>query len=145
MRINLHKILQTRIKNLDKQIKEEIITRDSAPTPMQSGSDKTRQVAEQMIDSLLQEKKNLLNFKRILDNLPKFNNQASLNTIVSLKSIVEKKTFLLVPEGLGGVIVNGIFLLSINSPLAKKILNQKTGFSFISKDVTYQIDSTIPN
>ena len=146
MKINLEKIIQDRLSSLDRQIKEEIITRDLAPTPMQSGSDKTRQVAEQMIDSLHQEKKNLLNLKKSLSRFPKFNKTATLNSLVTLKSHqAGEKTYLLVPEGLGGSTVNSVFLLSINSLLAQKFLNQKTGFQFNFNDISYQITSIQPN
>ena len=145
MKIELKKILKTNIDRIDKQIKEEIITRNSAPTPIQSGSDKTRQVAEQMIDSLHQEKKDLLVIKKTLVNLPKFNQNASVNTLVTLHSYGKEKIFLLVPEGMGGVSVDEVFLLSIKSPLVKKFIGKNLGFKFNFNNSPYKIVSIQPN
>jgi hypothetical protein len=145
MKVSLDKVLEQKLSSLDRQIKEEIIARDSAPTPMQSGSDKTRQVAEQMIDSLHQERKSLLSLKNILKKPLVFERKASLNTLVTLNSSVGEKTYLLVPEGLGGHTINDIFLLSVKSPLAKAFLNKKESFMFGFHQTSYQILSIKTN
>lgn len=145
MNINLDKLVQNHLHRIDRQIKGEIITRNSSPTPIQSSSDKTRQVAEQMIDSLYQERNKIIAIKKKLTNLPKFNQTASLNTFVTLQSKEEKKTFLLVPEGVGGISVDEVFLLSSKSPLVQNFLGKTLGFKFTFNNSAYEIVSIQSN
>jgi len=143
--IDLHFVLQEKNDLLDRQLAEAKFTRDHAATPTESHSDKTRQNAEQLMDSLSDAKKRLELLRHVLAKLPPFNNLATANTLVTLRTPPGKKNFLLVPEGLGGQTINNTFLLSVESPLAKSFLNQKIGFTFTFNGGAYQIISTNPN
>ncbi len=146
MKVNLSEILHNRLNSFNRQIKQAIYARNHAPDRNEARYDSSRGEQENLLDSLSQEKKNLLNLKKSLSRFPKFNKTATLNSLVTLKSHqAGEKTYLLVPEGLGGSTVNSVFLLSINSLLAQKFLNQKTGFQFNFNDISYQIASIQPN
>lgn len=143
--IDLNKILDQKIDILDRQIADAKFTRDHAATPTESHSDKTRQNAEQLIDSLGDAKKKLELLKFSLDKFPPFKGLATPNSLVTLRTPLGVKKFLLVPEGLGGQTVDDVFLLSSASPLAKLFLNQKVGFTFDFNGGTYQIVFLHPN
>ena len=143
--IDLHFVLQEKNDLLDRQLAEAKFTRDHAATPTESHSDKTRQNAEQFMDSLSDAKKKLLSLHPSLAKLPPFKNLATTNTLVTLRTPLGKKNFLLAPEGLGGQTINNTFLLSVESPLAKSFLGQKAGYTFTFNGGAYQIISTNPN
>ena len=143
--IDLHFVLQEKNDLLDRQLAEAKFTRDHAATPTESHPDKTRQNAEQLMDSLSDAKKRLELLRHVLAKLPPFNNLATANTLVTLRTPPGKKNFLLVPEGLGGQTINNTFLLSVESPLAKSFLNQKAGYTGSSNGGAYQIISLHPN
>lgn len=128
--IDLTEILAKKLALLDRQIADEKFTRDHAATPTESASDKTRQNAEQMLDSLADARKKLRLLEISIKNLPPFNNLATLNALVTLRTPLGLKEFLLVPEGLGGQSVDNVFLLSVASPLAKLFLGHKIGHTF---------------
>ncbi len=143
--IDLRQILQEKLGLLDRQLAEEKFTRDHAATPTESHSDKTRQNAEQFMDSLNDAKKKLKLLEIELNRLPALSNLATANTLVTLETPLGTKNFLLVPEGLGGQTVGDAFLLSIKSPLAKSFLNQKIDYAFSFNGGTYQIILLAPN
>ena len=62
--IDLITLLEEKIKKLDLQIADVKFERDHSATPMESASDKSRQLAEQLMDALSDEKKVLLLLKR---------------------------------------------------------------------------------
>lgn len=143
--IDLHQVLQDKRDLIDRQLAEAKFTRDHAATPTESASDKTRQNAEQFMDSLSDAKKKLKLLDLSLNKLPSFNNLAALNTLATLRTPLGNKEFLLVPEGLGGQNIDGVFLLSVESPLAKSFLNQKQGYTFTFNGGGYQIIFLHPN
>ncbi|HLE49797.1 MAG TPA: hypothetical protein VI791_01475 [Patescibacteria group bacterium] len=143
--IDLHFVLQEKNDLLDRQLAEAKFTRDHAATPTESHSDKTRQNAEQLMDSLSDAKKKLHLLEAELAKMPPFAGVATVNTLITLRTPLGTKNFLLVPEGLGGQSVSGVFLLSVESPLAKSFLNQKIGFTFTFNGGAYQIISLNPN
>lgn len=143
--IDLHQVLQEKLDLLDRQLAEARFTRDHAATPTESGSDKTRQNAEQLMDSLGDAKKKLKLLGLSLNKLPPFNNLAATNTLVTLRTPPGNKEFLLVPEGLGGQSVGSVFLLSVESPLARSFRGQKVGYTFTFNGGGYQIIFLHPN
>lgn len=143
--IDLHQVLKEKTDLLDRQLAEAKFTRDHAATPTESHSDKTRQNAEQLMDSLSDAKKNIQQLRLSLTKLPPFKNIAIVNTLVTLRTPPGTKTFLLVPEGLGGQTIGDTFLLSVSSPLAKSFLNQKVGHTFAFNGGAYQIIFLNPN
>lgn len=143
--IDLHQVLQDKRDLLDRQLAEAKFTRDHAATPTESHSDKTRQNAEQLMDSLNDAKKKLKSFEIELNKLPQFSNTATANTLVTLRTPLGIKNYLLVPEGFGGQIIADTFLLSVTSSLAKAFINQKVGHTFSFNGGTYQIISLNPN
>jgi len=145
MYVDLNTILKEKITFLDNQIKEAEKTRDSAPSPMESKSDKTRQDFERLIFSLQDEKRNFIHLQKNLVKLPKFTSKVNLNTQVTLKSEAGEKSFFIVPEGLGGITVNNLYLLSDKTPLAKCFLNQKINHQFTFNNTNYKITSIKEN
>ena len=143
--IDLPQVLKEKIDLLDRQLVEAKFTRDHAATPTESHSDKTRQNAEQLMDSLSDAKKRLEVLRLTLSKLPPLKGLATTNTLVTLRTPLGKKDFLLVPEGLGGQTINDTFLLSVESPLAKSFLNQEVGHTFTFNGGSYQIVFLNPN
>lgn len=143
--IDLKNILSKKIYTLDKQIEEMKYVRDNAATPTESGSDKTRQNAEYLVDSLNDARNQLIPLDKELNNMPAFNKLASLNSLVTLRSTDESRTYLLAPDGLGGENIDGIFLISIATPLAKSFINQKVGFHFSFNNMSFDIISISDN
>lgn len=143
--IDLHQVLQGKRDLLDRQLAEAKFTRDHAATPTESHSDKTRQNAEQLMDSLNDAKKKLRALELELNRLPPFTNTATANTLVTLRTPLGVKNFLLVPEGFGGQTIGDTFLLSTFSALAQVFLDQKIGYTFAFSGGTYQIIFLNPN
>ncbi len=143
--IDLRQILQDKRDLLDRQLAEAKFTRDHAATPSESGSDKTRQNAEQLMDSLNDAKKKLRLLEIELTKLPSFANLAAANTLVTLRTPLGVKNFLLVPEGFGGQTIGDTFLLSVSSTLAQSFLNKKVGYTFSFNGGVYQIIFLNPN
>ena len=143
--IDLHQVLKEKNDLLDRQLTEAKFTRDHAATPTESHSDKTRQNAEQLMDSLSDAKKSLQQLRLSLAKLPPFKNLTTVNTLVTLKTPTGNKNYLLVPEGLGGQTIGDTFLLSIASPLAQAFANRKVGYTFTFNGGAYQIIFLNPN
>lgn len=143
--IDLKKLLSRKIYTIDKQIEEMKHVRDNAATPTESGSDKTRQNAEYLVDSLNDARQQLILLEKELNNMPAFNNFASANSLVTLRSTDDPKTYLLVPDGLGGENIDEVFLLSIDTPLAKTFIYQKVGFHFSFNNISFDIISISEN
>lgn len=143
--IDLRQVLQDKRDLLDRQLVEAKFTRDHAATPTESHSDKTRQNAEQLMDSLNDAKKKLLLLEKELSKFPPFKGLAIVNTVVTLRTPLGTKNFLLVPEGLGGQTISDTFLLSTSSALAQSFLGQKVGYTFSFNGGVYQIIFLNPN
>lgn len=143
--IDLSNILDEKLALIDHQLEQAKFTRDHAATPTESGSDKTRQNAEQLMDSLSDAKKKLQLLRHSLAMLPPFKNIAAVNTLATLRTPLGSKNFLLVPEGLGGHTIGDTFLLSEKTPLAQMFLGKKVGHTFTFNGGTYQIVFLNPN
>jgi hypothetical protein len=143
--INLQEILEQKLVTLQKQLKSIQQERNSAATPIESRSDQTRSLAEQLHSSLQRQYNTLEHLGPQLLKIPLTLHRASLNTLVTLVSDKTIQCYLLVPDGLGGDRVGKTILLSIASPLAQQFLNQSVGFKFTFNSVSYVIDSIVPN
>src|SRR3989344_2827997 len=137
--IVLRQVIEEKTDLLDRRLAEAKFTRDHAATPTESHSDKTRQNAEQLMDSLGDAKKKLHLLEIEVNRTPPLNSLATVNTLVTLRTPLGTKNCLLVPEGLGGQTINDIFLLSVASPLAKLFLGQKVGYIFTFSGGAHQI------
>lgn len=118
--IDLQKILLDKINKLDLQIASAKFDRDHSATPMESASDKSRQLAEQLMDALLDEKKKIVFLKRNISS-----NQNI--TSYSVETPTGERMFTIVHQGLGGSIVDGSTLISQDSPLALRLSHSKIG------------------
>jgi hypothetical protein len=145
MAINLNNIIDKQIKILKAHITETKRERDNAATAMESHSDQTRQIKDQLFHALEEKLQNLLKIKKSLTNKHTFSNKAELNTLVTLQSSSGISKYLLVPEGLGGLKEEDVFLLSISSPFAQNILHQKINYKFNFNQIDYLITDIIPN
>lgn len=128
--IDLLSILEEKIKKLDLQIADVKFERDNSATPMESHSDKSRQLAEQLMDALIDEKKNLVLLKRRSDQLGALK-------IFSLSTPLGERDFALVPDGLGGKTVSGVTLISSLSPLGKILKTKKEKDVFTYNDQNF--------
>ena len=130
--IDISSLLDQKLTVLEKHLGSAIFERDHSATPMESHSDKSRQIAEQQIDALNDEKSKLTSLR---NELGKY---TSVYYHVSTSS--GKKTFVIVPEGLGGNIVDGVTLVSENSLLGKKLKTSKTKDTIELVGQSFRID-----
>lgn len=143
--VDLDQVIATRLLTLKRGIDGAKSERDNAPSAMESHSDQTRSVAEQLHASLEREYRSCAKLKGIVKRLPIFHNQADLNTIVTVSTLGVSREYLLVPEGLGGIKVGTTFLLSEKSPLAQALIGHSSGYKFIYSDQSFVLNSVKPN
>ncbi len=121
--IDLKQKIRKEIEVIEKRIKFAAIERDESATPMESAHDQTRQIANQLYNSLLEEKKKLM---EIMAGI------ANYQTIIQIRNLSTDtvQRYLVVPNGLGGTQEEGVVLLSEKTPLAKNLIGRKVGAEF---------------
>lgn len=129
--ISLPDLINKKIDFLLQQIKNTEKARDEAATPMESHSDQTRQNAEQLIYALKDEVKRQ---RLLLNSLEQY--KAILYTVRNTAGL---KDFLIVPDGLGGQIIDDVYLLAESTPLAKNIIGQKVGHTFSLNGISSEL------
>ena len=117
--INISAVLNQKLATLEKHLQSAIFERDHSATPMESHSDKSRQLAEQQIDALCDEKNKLIALKNKISKHPL--------VIYHLSTPSGERSLALVPEGLGGIIVDETTLVSDQSPLGDFLRHSKAG------------------
>lgn len=121
--VDLKQKISSDLEKIERQIQQTAKERDESATPMESHSDQTRQIANQLYNSLLEEKKKLLELQ---GQISKFNKTYSIKNLRD-NSV---RNYYIVPNGLGGSNLDGIYLLSNSSLLAQKIDGKEKGFEF---------------
>jgi hypothetical protein len=129
----INKLFQIKRGRLLKGIKSSKLARDSAPSAMESHHDTTRNQNEKLVNELEIE---LGKIDEIIAKAPENFVTADNNlkvgewryVEVSLNSNLLK--LCIVPEGIGGEVIDNIRLISSSTPLGKVILNKKTGETF---------------
>lgn len=121
--IDLRQKIEKEIRTVEKRIKQAATERDESATPMESKEDQTRQVANQLYNSLLEEKKKLMELK---------GETAKYHSVYSMLNTVDGtiRKYFIVPNGLGGTEEEGVTLLSEKTPLAKNLLGKIVGNEF---------------
>ncbi len=121
--IDLKKKIEKDMRSVEKQIKQAATERDESATPTESTHDQTRQIANQLYNSLLEERKKLGEILGLAGNY---------NTVVRIGNLTTGTTqkYFVVPNGLGGTSEGDIILLSEKTPLAKTISGRKPGSEF---------------
>jgi len=135
--INFSAILDQKLASLEKHLTLAIFARDNSDTPMESHFDKSRQLAEQQIDALNDEKTRLVALKKQVSKHPA--------TTYTLSTPLGERYFILVPEGLGGTTNDGTTLLSDQSPLGKILKHSKIGDKITQNGQTMTILSSSTN
>lgn len=136
---SISKLLQIKRDLLLKGIESAKVARDSASSPMESHHDTTRTQNEKLVTAL-ENKLRILD--KIIENLPNKSKSKTTKSIVEEWRYVEVfwdgKLLLLyiVPEGIGGEVINNIRLICTSAPLGEAINNKKKGetFFFNGKD-----------
>ena len=115
--IDLKQKIEKEIRSVDRQIKQTATERDESATPMESQHDQTRQVANQLYNSLLEERKKLMELR---GGLSKY------HSVFSMLNTVDGSTrkYFIVPNGLGGTEEEGGTLLSEKTPSGKIVGNE---------------------
>jgi len=129
--ISLPDIINQKTDFLLQQIKDTEKARDEAATPMESHSDQTRQNAEQLIYALKDEVKK----QKIL--LAKISGYKVIT--YSVRSHLGLKDYAIVPDGLGGQLVDNTYLLAESTSLAKNLQGKKQGHTFTLNDSPHEI------
>ncbi len=136
--VSLQTILDERLVALDGQIAIAEFERDHSATPMESHHDKSRQLAEQLIDALRIEKNEVVSLSNIIHN-PKY------QLVYLLSTPLREKSIMVVPNGLGGRTFDNITLVSDTSPLGQILANQAEGNSFELNGSEYILKSVHSN
>ncbi|KKT40448.1 hypothetical protein A3K29_03550 [Candidatus Collierbacteria bacterium RIFOXYB2_FULL_46_14] len=125
--IDLKQKIEKEIRSAEKQIKQAAMERDESATSMESQHDQTRQIANQLYNSLLEEKKRLV---ELLGEVAKY------HLVYTMLNTVDGSTrkYFIVPNGLGGTEEDGVTLLSEKTPMAKNLLGKVAGSEFEIND-----------
>lgn len=136
--IDLIGILNEKIESTEKSLKRAAFERDNSATPMESQHDQTRQIANQLYNALLDEKKGLHLLKRKLKDF---------NIIYTLENLSSgtKYRFFIVPDGLGGSTIDGITLISDKTPLSNIIIGKNTGYAYELNGQQFMIEKIEDN
>lgn len=127
--IDLRRVIVEDIASLDARIKRVAEERDESATPTESTHDQTRQIANQLYNSLLEERARLMGFLNIAK---KYNRVFT----------VEQKKYMIVPDGLGGKLVEDVVLVGEKSPLGLKLKDAKQGDKYEINGVWYLVSET---
>ncbi len=121
--IDLKQKIEKEIRAVDKKIRQAATERDESATSMESQDDQTRQIANQLFNSLLEENKKLMELR---------GESAKYHSIYTMLNTVDSSTrkYFIVPNGLGGTEEDGVTLLSEKTPLAKNLLGKVAGNEF---------------
>jgi hypothetical protein len=104
------KSLEEEMAVLQKSLETAKIAQRNAPSAMESHSDTTRSEMEKMVTALeIDINKVKVNIKKLADFEPKYYE-------------LDKLKLVLVPEGIGGRKIDGVMLVSQNSPIGKKLM-----------------------
>lgn len=133
--IDLSRILNEEIEKIDKWIKQAATERDESATPTESTHDQTRQVANQLFNSLLEEKAKLQKLTNVVKRYKKF------FVVESKKG--ETYKFMPVPDGLGGKSLDGTFLVAETSQLGQKLRDLKTHDVYEINGGAYQVTDIV--
>ena len=139
----LKKQLKIKRSNLLLGIESAKKARDQAPSAMESHSDTTRSEKEKLIYALESQLKEL---DEIISSVPKNINNSNNSLIVEewrFVKVLLKNGILkicIVPEGIGGHIIDDIRLVSSKTPLGNAILGKKKGNRFIFKNTEGKIE-----
>ena len=110
----LSKIIDQKLEILRKGLRGAKKNRDEAQSSIESHHDQTKHSADQLYQSLKAVEGDLLSLKRKMVSMPD-------PDIFEVKINGRMKRVAIVPEGLGGVTIDGVLLLSENAPLAIKL------------------------
>lgn len=136
--IDLSNILNDKIEAVEVSIKRAAFERDNSATPMESQHDQTRQVANQLYNCLVDEKRSLqLLTRRLCD----------YHSIYHLKNLEKgvQFRFFIVPDGLGGKTVEGVTLISDKTPLSQIIIDKKEGYQYELNGQNFRIEKIEEN
>lgn len=117
--MDLQQILNVQKQKLLLAIKSAKETRDNAPTAAESHHDQTRIQADKLVHALEED----------LVKLDQLTNEAKNHQprLYNLRNDSEEKQFLVVPEGMGGQVIDNIQTISATSPIGQKLVSAKTG------------------
>lgn len=142
----LKKQLRLKRKKLLFGIESAKKVRDQSPSAMESHSDTSRSEKEKLIFALENDLKKL---DEIISSVPNKLNNSNDNSIVSEWRYIEISLagkllrICIVPEGIGGEVINDIRLLSSKTPLGEVILGKKKGDLFIFNQQEGKIENII--
>lgn len=119
MKIDLHQIIRERIEKIESQIGN-------------AAEERNEKVASQLFNSLLEEKKGLY---AMLAESRKF---STMYTVKSSTSAAET-SFFVVPDGLGGMIINDTLLVGVSSPIGQILQTKKIGDTYRFNNYLYKV------
>lgn len=128
----LKNVLLKERETLDAAINKEKKVRDRAPTNRSSWSDTTRTQTQELITAY---KARVENLEKLITLIPEENdikkqNKVNMWSLVIINLNNNKIKVIIVPEGCGGKEIEGVKLISGESPLGKKLIGKKTGDNF---------------
>lgn len=136
--INLEKILKARIEKLDNQIRRAAEERDEASTPNESNHKLTRQISDQLFNSLTDERRLLVLLT------PKIRHYKNVYKVEKIGSNVSTNYFV-VPDGLGGELFEDTLLVGETSPIGMILATKNGGEEFIFNKTSYVVVDVFEN
>ncbi|OGD81387.1 hypothetical protein A2572_01135 [Candidatus Collierbacteria bacterium RIFOXYD1_FULL_40_9] len=129
--VDLAIVLKKEIDKIDLWINQAAQERDESATPTESTHDQTRQVANQLFNSLLEERSKL---QKLTNIVKRFNRVFEIQ-----KSNGDVFKVMLTPDGLGGKEVDSVLLVGEGSLLGQKLKDLNINDSYEINSIGYKV------
>ena len=136
--VNLEKILKEKFAKVEERMANAAEERDEASTPNESNHKLTRQISDQLFNTLSDEKHSL----RLI--LPKIKNFKMIFKVIKVGGTATTD-YMIVPDGLGGILVEGTLLVGESSPIGKILKSKSTGDEYEFNGTTYLVQEISEN
>jgi len=136
--INLERILKEKIDKIEIRISKTAEERDESSTPNESNHKLIRQISDQLYNSLVDVKHSLLH---ISPKIKKFKTIFKIQKMGS-ENIMD---YFIVPDGLGGVLDEGVLLVGQSSPIAIILATKNIGDEYEFNDSNYCVIDIFEN
>lgn len=109
-----------KLEILQKSLQDAKTAQRNAPSAMESHSDTTRSEMEKLVTAL---EFDIYNLKKNIDKIPGNSSNGPMWKVTKINNNGVEMTVMIVPDGMGGDIIDGVRLISETTSLAKRILS----------------------
>jgi hypothetical protein len=136
--VNLEKILKEKIAKVEVRMANAAEERDESSTPNESNHKLTRQISDQLFNTLTDEKHSL----RLI--LPKIKNFKNIYQVIKTGGNATTN-YMIVPDGLGGILVEGTLLVGVSSPIGEILKTKSMGDEYEFNGTAYTVQNIFEN